>query len=116
MKTVNRRAVVVTPKQPFLDWLNAVERRLGTGEKLTFLDLADCNVYLFVQHEDDDLDRQHLARWKVRIFEAELLGWYQDDALWPDEPLEQLVDDWLDFDEHSMVFDVEPGRLRAEKL
>src|SRR5438132_254234 len=44
MRTVNRSAVVVIPKQPFLDWLRRVD---PTGGKLTLADLRrDPSIYL----------------------------------------------------------------------
>ena len=44
MRAVNRSAVVVVPKQPFLDWLHHVDSSSG---KLTLTDLAnDPSIYL----------------------------------------------------------------------
>lgn len=88
---LNRAALILRYKQPFVDWINAVD---PSPESFT-LSLADTRdertVYLI--DAIDDLD--HFQRWLARnhkwLFEAELNGWYTDPALWPrDRSLKKL--------------------------
>jgi hypothetical protein len=44
MVTLNKSAIIVKPKQPFLDWLHATD---PTSRELTLLDLArEPTIYL----------------------------------------------------------------------
>src|SRR2546425_2139036 len=52
MNELNRSAIVVTPKQPFLDWLHSVD---PTGSELTMQDLGlEPQVYLIRECETEE--------------------------------------------------------------
>src|SRR5258705_5599180 len=76
MSEINRSLMVVIPKQPFLDWIRAVDDDPGP---LELVDLQkDCSAYLVP--ECDDLEDQMaviLWCWDV-VFEEELFSWFTD--------------------------------------
>jgi|SRR5664279_3739160 hypothetical protein len=50
--TLNRSAIVITPQQPFLDWLHATD---PTSIELTLLDMTrDPAVYLIPECDSDE--------------------------------------------------------------
>jgi hypothetical protein len=52
MRKLNRSAVIVIPKQPFLDWLHFVD---PTTTELTLQDLCrEPTIYLILECESDD--------------------------------------------------------------
>jgi hypothetical protein len=114
MREVNRSAIVVTPKRPFLDWLHSVD--LSSSE-LTLEDLREePSVYLVPECESDE----EFARWLQKmfpvIFEDQLAGWWTDEAAWPAHRTLDLFQEWFDCRFHSMVFDLHDEPLIAEQL
>jgi hypothetical protein len=58
MLTLNRSAIVVTPKEPFLDWIRGVD---PSNRELTMADLEnDPSVYLFPSFDFDHEIVDHL--------------------------------------------------------
>ena len=52
MPTLNRSAIVVTPKQPFLDWLHTTD---AMSAELTLLELIrDPTIYLIPECDTDE--------------------------------------------------------------
>ena len=115
MKTINRQAAVVKAKQPFVDWINSVEKADGSS---TGFDLAqvndDCNVYLFEEFDHPDDTRSYFEDFKDEIFEAELMGWYTEPSLWPSDRTNEMFDRWFEVEFHCMVVDIETGRLKRD--
>jgi len=79
MREVNRSAMTVTLKQPFLDWLvsvDAKDRRLG---------LDDLNrepvICLIAECESDDEFQEWLKRNYRAVFEEHLGSWWTDQSL-----------------------------------
>ena len=113
VRVVNRQAVVVAAKQPFVDWINRVEKQ--SGNEATF-DLArvncECNTYLVQEFDMLDDTREYFETFKPAIFEAELNGWFTDPVLWPRDRSNEVFDRWLEVDVYSVVVDLERGRLK----
>lgn len=78
----NRPALIVIPRQPFLDWLHMAD---PTSHQLTLLDLArEPNIYLIpeCQTPEDVAEVSHDVC--EEIFAEQLDGWYRDTASWPE--------------------------------
>lgn len=72
MVTLNRSAVVVAPKQPFLDWLHAAD---STSRKLTLQALArEPAVYLVPECDTDEDVGDVLRELCEEIFIQQLAG------------------------------------------
>ena len=112
MRAVNRSAVVVVPKQPFLEWLHRVDLTSGM---LTLTDLEDDpSVYLLPQC---DLERDLEECFKkacVEIFEDQLNGCAEE--LWPEDRSVKTFELWFDYRFHSVLFDLAHESLIAEDL
>src|SRR5437016_14599518 len=66
MRTWNRTAVVIVPKQPLLDWLHSVD---PTSADVTLRDLRnDPTIYLLAEAEGDSEAENLLASVCDRIF------------------------------------------------
>ena len=85
---LNRAALILRYKQPFVDWINAADPS-PTSRTLTLAEVNQEHTVYLVEVEDED----ELAEWLVRhleaLFEEELNGWYTDPALWPAGPIAQ---------------------------
>src|SRR3954471_14601143 len=101
---LNRLAVVVTAKQPVIEWLHFHEPE---ATDIT-LDVAthDPNVYLLPECDSEN-NYPHLLEesWET-IFESELEQWYTDEAMWPHGRTIEMFRKWFDCKFHSMIVDL----------
>ena len=103
MECVNRTAVVIKPKQPFVDWANSV---VDEDEQHSISDFStDCSVIL-LPVVDSDEDAEALIKDMFQdLFELELSSWMTDDDTWPENITYKMFLEWFDVEFHSMVFD-----------
>lgn len=81
MSTLNRSAIVVKPKQPFLDWLHAAD---PTSLELTLLNpVREPTIYLIPEYDTKEDVAEVLRELCQEIFEEQLAGWYTDTSNWP---------------------------------
>lgn len=77
---LNRAALTLSYRQPFLDWINAVDPS-PSSHVLSLADVNDERTVYLVEAEDD----RELAEWLEsnhgQLFEQELAGWYTDPSL-----------------------------------
>ncbi len=115
MQSVNRTAVVIKPKQPFVDWLNSIpgessDNTLETvsSENLTFL-IPD----FFGPVESMDYIKEEYSQ----IFEYELFGWYTAEELWPVKRDLKIFQKWFSIEINSEVIDlVDDEDIEKEEL
>jgi hypothetical protein len=108
---LNRSAIVVTPKQPFLDWLHVAD---PTSAKLTLPDLArEPAIYLIPECETSEDVAGVLHGLCEEIFTEQLDGWYRETASWPKDRSYEVFCQWFDYQHHSMLIDLCQDRLRA---
>ncbi len=109
MNEVNRGAIVLKPKELFLNWVNSTD---DEGVVLTLGEISrDCTAYLTPEIEDDDELREFLEQNYDLLFEQELVGWVQDEVLWPATHDLPTFLEWFDVEFHSMVLDIAEGEL-----
>jgi hypothetical protein len=114
MRTWNRTAVIVVPKQPVLDWLHAVD---PTSAEITIEDLQkEPTVYLVAESESDEHAEKLLAKSCARIFEEQLDGWHLAPESWPEDRGIWNFRRWFSYSVHSMIVDVCDAPLVAEEM
>ena len=115
MLALNRSAIVVRPKSPFLDWLHTVD---PTSASLTLVNLTREPTIYLVAECDDTVDKQVCVQVVCStIFEDQLDGWWRDRATWPTPQSLAVFRRWFDCQFHSMLLDlVEDKPLIEEKL
>ena len=113
MRLVNRQAAIVYLRQPFVDWINMTEKHTGGTTSFTLEEVnREPHVYLLNSYDTTEENVDHLQEFRTMILEAELGGWYTDADLWPDKLPDEVFDRWLKVDLHSVVVDLEGGRLK----
>src|SRR5579884_1691762 len=101
MVTINRAAIVVRAKQPFLDCLHRADETSGG---ITLADLnADPAVYLLPEGDDEKKANVLLRRLFTHIFEEQLHSWYTDRRTWPRDRSFDTFCGWFDWQYHSML-------------
>jgi hypothetical protein len=109
---LNRSAVVIRYKQPFINWINSVE-----PEPRNDVTLAEANddstVYLVQANEERDIQRW-LEHKHSAIFEELLNEWYVDPSLWPAKRTLKMLKEWCSFEFHPVVHDTGGEPLEDE--
>ena len=113
MRTWNRTAVIVVPKQPLLDWLHSVD---PTSAEVTLKILReDPTVYLLAECGSDPEAENLLAENCSQIFEEQLDAWYRAPERWPEDRGIANFRRWFTCSVHSMVVDLCNDPLLAEE-
>jgi hypothetical protein len=100
---LNRAALIIRYKQPFVDWINAVDP--DPENAITLSDVnEDNNVYLIEIEDPEELD-EWLELNHEDLFEDELNEWYSDPSVWPQDRSLDLFESWCKFELHTTVFD-----------
>jgi hypothetical protein len=114
MRTLNRTAIMVIPKQPLLDWLRSVD---PTGDDLTLDDLRrEPTIYLLAEAESDPETLRRLALVCDQIFEAELEAWYHAPEERPADRGMNTFGKWFTYSFHSVVVDMCDDGLVTQEL
>ena len=104
---LNRSAVAVMPKQPFLDWLNAVD----DDGRVSLADMQK-TLYLVPDYEDPEDAEKVLRRVCDEIFCRELFSWHTDESVWPRDRSLAAFKRWFEVEHFDLVEDV--GRVPIE--
>jgi hypothetical protein len=110
MRLVKRAAITVTPKQPTIDWANAIdEDGVTIGEDVW----PGRHVYLIGDVSDIiPFDRDVIVRpYFKTIFEEELNSWHRRERDWPARRTYDTFLAWFEVKVHSMVLDLQGSWL-----
>jgi hypothetical protein len=99
---VNRAAIILKYKKPFIQWLNESDP-YNDNPGITLENAnEDCTVYLI-----HDEDAENVEKWIsfnfMYLFESELESWYTQDSLWPKDRNRKLFDEWFEVECHSLL-------------
>ena len=109
---LNRSAIVVKPRQPFLDWLHTAD---PTSHRLTLGDLTrEPTIYLIPECDTEEDLREVLEELCEEIFVAQLAGWFRNEETWPQDLGFDVFCRWFDFQRHSMLVDLSDEPLIDE--
>jgi hypothetical protein len=104
MAILNRSAIIVKPRQPFLDWLHAAD---PMSRELRLRDLArEPAIDLLPERDTEEEVREVLEKLCEEIFVEQLAGWFNDETTWPQGRSLEAFSRWVDFQHHSMLIDL----------
>ncbi len=109
---INRSALIVKVKKPFLDWLIYTSKEYDPPEDELDPNLLKTEgfdskfVYLIPIYDDMDSYEKFLKENYKEIFEHELSGWYTDPKMWPKNRSWKVFQEWFEYEIQSMVFDM----------
>ena len=104
MLTLNRSALVVKPKQPFLDWLHTAD---PTSLGLSLQEVVqEPTIYLIPECDTKAEVDEALRELCKKIFIEQLAGWFDDRTTWPRDRGFDAFCKWFDFQHHSMLVDL----------
>ncbi len=108
---LNRSAVVVRPKQPFVDWLKSVNELELPDVTVAQLDKT---LYLVPDYEDPQDAEKVLKKVCEEIFCRELEGWYADEETWPKDRSVKVFKEWFALEHYGVVEDVGRGPIEDD--
>src|ERR671919_1279828 len=112
---LNRAALILRYKQPFVDWINAADPS-PTSHTLTLAEVNQEHTVYLVEVEDEGELARWLARHHEELFEQELNGWYTDPALWPRNRSLKMLKEWCSFELHTVVVDIGESPLEDDEF
>jgi hypothetical protein len=100
---VNRSAVLVRAREPFLAWAKK------HGDGMAYPTEGERSVYLLPRYAYDDEAEDLLRQYFDLIFEAELENWITDPTTWPEERSYERFREWFEVEHNSVVEDLVAG-------
>ncbi|MDD3686712.1 MAG: hypothetical protein PHE56_08090 [Bacteroidales bacterium] len=100
MKVVNRSAITLTFKKPFIDWHNQLFPEMPYEENM----LGESKTYLINQifNNADQVLKKHYKE----IFEIELDGVCIDESEWPQKRTYKMFHEWFSVEVSDWVTDL----------
>ena len=112
---VNRGAIILRYKVPFIQWINEADPSKDSSEFTMNNANEERTVYLIT-----DADAENVEGWirdnHVALFENELEGWYTDEALWPKNRDYKTFMEWFEVECHSVVMDTVGGEIYDDEI
>ena len=113
MYAVNRSAVTIRPKQPFVDWINSTPG----DDKYTIQQLSrERTVILLPEFQRPGDEMKHLKKICSEIFEHELFAWYMDDSTFPKKRDWKLFQEWFEIELSSEVSDMVDEDVEKDEI
>jgi hypothetical protein len=108
----NRSFLLVKPKKPLADWVNAYDDSKLPEESI----LGHKTLYMVESFNEDSVSEKEaiLTKSYKKIFEHELVGWYEDRRYFPKDLSLQLFKDWFEYEFIEMCFDTLRGDIEKE--
>ncbi len=105
MGLLNRSAIIVRPRRPYLEWAKRDDS--GDVAEEVFESLrSEPHVYLLPEYDDAVSQKEVLEDFWPAVFAAMLAGWVTNDALWPKRRNFQMFQDWFEIQIGSAVEDL----------
>jgi hypothetical protein len=98
---LNRGALIVRPKQPYLDWAAGLDESENAPDPE-----GEQTVYLIPSFESDEDAEEILEDVFDEVFELELLAQDTDESTWPVVRDFATFQEWFDVELHSVVEDL----------
>lgn len=106
MKMLNRSAISVRLRQPFVDWINSLEDSAGEQVSLEEVN-QEATTYLIPELEDEEALDDLIEERYLDLLENELFSWEEDESLWPGDIDRALFDEFVEVELSFMVFDLD---------
>jgi hypothetical protein len=100
MKIVNRCAITIAPRQPFMDWAQHLQ-----PDQALPLAAFEPGLYLIPTYDNRKEAIEQLAEGFEEIFCAELETWSSDLSTWPSPRSLALFQEWFAFQFFDLVSD-----------
>ena len=102
LPVVNRNAVAIKPRQPFIDWIHKINPPEDEAARS-----AESNMYLLPEVATEKERLNYIKKNFDRIFGSELLVWEDDQEKWPQNRTYKMFTEWFEVSSsHDLVLDL----------
>ena len=112
---VNRGAVILRYKAPFVKWINEADPIKDSSEVTIASANEERTVYLITDGDAENVDRW-IRENHVALFEGELEGWYTNESLWPKKRNFKTFKEWFEVEYHSVIMDTVGGEIFDDEI
>ena len=112
---INRAAVILKYKAPFIQWVNDADPYKDNPGITLESENKDCTVYLILEDDAENLEEWISLNFE-QLFESEIEDWYTDESLWPKNRTRKLFDEWFDVECHSVLIDTVDGKIIDDEI
>ena len=116
MRIVNRTAVSVTGKQPYIDWTRKHDADANKG----VLTVARAKPYgtaiLLPEFEVEEDVQEWVEENAGWLFELQLAAWTEEESTWPPARDIKMFRDWFRVEIHATVIDEGDDEIEGEEL
>lgn len=98
---LNRTALILRPKQPFLDWARDLDDSGLVPDRE-----GEQTVYLIPSCDSEDEAWDILQHLYSELFERELWAWHTDRTDWPRNRTFAMFREWFEVEFHSIIEDL----------
>jgi len=113
MRLLNRCALVVRAREPFIRWVCTRDAEAAKLEKHI---VGHVYVYLLDENLRGDAETPSLKNYYKAIFEHELAAWDKLETRWPKKRDLATFLEWFDVAGQSMVFDLGRDEIEGEEF
>jgi hypothetical protein len=108
VELINRVALIVRPKRRFAEWVNSLDREQGPPSFDLDSERNNPTIYLVSTNGPEIPDLSELVdTYGLEIFEAQLEGWWRDEARWPVNRNPHIFRDWFDVTLSDLAWDMD---------
>ena len=108
MKAINRTAITIIPKQPYINWVNSFEDDVGYDKAYA--------TTILIPDEYDEFDYEvYLKKIFKLIFEEQLESWMADPDSWPKKRTYKMFKEWFDVICSDMTWDYGDGEIKHDE-
>jgi hypothetical protein len=109
---INRNALLIRARQPYLDWINSTA--LAAPPIVELKEVGE-TLYLVPASENDAEEAKVLKQVFHDIFCRELEGWCRDATRWPRSLTLPLFREWFEIQSIEVVEDVGGGPIENDE-
>jgi hypothetical protein len=109
MKTINRTAITITPKQPYIEWANSFD----DAEKY---DKPHATTILIPDKYDEFNYESYLKKICKIVFEEELESWMAEPNDWPKKRTYKIFKEWFEVICSDMTWDYGVGDIEHDEF
>lgn len=112
MKTISRTVLVVTPKDPYIQWANSID----DNEPKIDPDSLHHSAYLIPESYHEYNYENFLKKHFRIILEEELNAWMADPDVWPDDISYRKFLDWFEIRACDSVIDLSDEPIETKEF
>jgi len=116
MKTLNRTLIVITPKQPYIDWLKSLEVSGFDFVLENYQNDGGCYLIDETEFSKQSEFKKFIGKNYLYFFEKELCGIEPNKGKWPLVRNLETFNKWFNVNYHSVIVDLSQLPLQCKDL